>query len=338
MSHRFLTADGAGRRIAVGQRKSPAGRAALAAAAFTAAAVSAAIVAAISVDSAATTGAIAAARAGEAIASVARPTASTPGPMAPTASTPIGLVRPHPTRGDVNRFLGLALGRRLSPIRGRRHSGQQRRQSNRRGLEPPRPAAGLPQQRQAWGNDVRNNFNHWDMYGAGWYQNHPDAWLAAGWGAGAAWNAATWPAIGAWFGGYGGYGGSGTGPIDYDYGNNIVYQNNDVYIDGQDVDTATQYYNQVADQADNGAEAAADENGAVAAAGRLRADPRRAATVEQPPCNWPSTSRESSAAITPTRWPTRPRPSKDRSTRRRSAWLGRWATISRRCSKPGSTT
>ncbi len=87
------------------------------------------------------------------------------------------------------------------------------------------------------------------------------AWAAAGWGAGAAWTAATWPALGAWFGGFGGYGGYGTGPIDYDYGNNIVYQNNDVYMNGQDVDTASQYYDQVAAQADNGAQATADSNG-----------------------------------------------------------------------------
>jgi len=130
------------------------------------------------------------------------------------------------------------------------------------GWNRPNSAAGRwnPADRQAWGNNVRNNFNHWDTYGAGWYHNNPDAWLAAGWGVGAAWNAATWPALGSWFGDFGGYGGYGTGPIDYDYGNNIVYQNNDVYIDGQDVDTAAQYYDEVANQADAGAEAAVDEN------------------------------------------------------------------------------
>ncbi|HEX4144862.1 MAG TPA: hypothetical protein VHY91_15265 [Pirellulales bacterium] len=165
-----------------------------------------------------------------------------------------------PTRGDVNRFLGLPSDEGFHQLTGAAANNAARATGG--GWNRPGDAAGrwTPAQRQAWGNNVRNNFNHWDAYGAGWYQNHPDAWLATGWGAGAAWNVATWPAVGAWFGSFGGYGGYGTGPIDYNYGGNIVYQNNDVYMDGQDVDTAAQYYNQVADQADGGAEANANEN------------------------------------------------------------------------------
>ncbi len=64
---------------------------------------------------------------------------------------------------------------------------------------------------------------------------------------------------GAWFGSGGG--GSGTGPIDYDYGNNIAYQGDQVYVNGQDAESAVDYYDQVSAQADSGAEAQASTDG-----------------------------------------------------------------------------
>ena len=100
----------------------------------------------------------------------------------------------------------------------------------------------------------------------------------------------------------------GTGPIDYDYGNNIVYQNGDVYMNGQNVDTAAEYYNQVADQADGGADATANANGQWLPLGVFALDPGATSSNPTACCNWPSTRRELSAAITPTRWPTRPSP------------------------------
>ena len=44
-------------------------------------------------------------------------------------------------------------------------------------------------------------------------------------------------------------------PIYYDYGNNITYQDNSVYVDGQDVGTADEYYEQAQGLADTGAQA-----------------------------------------------------------------------------------
>jgi hypothetical protein len=51
-------------------------------------------------------------------------------------------------------------------------------------------------------------------------------------------------------------------PIDYDYGNNVSYQDNDVYVNGQAVGSVEQYYNQAATLAQTGtaADAPADSN------------------------------------------------------------------------------
>lgn len=50
-------------------------------------------------------------------------------------------------------------------------------------------------------------------------------------------------------------------PIYYDYGNNITYVDNSVYVNGQDVGTAQQYYNQASDLATQGANTNAPSTG-----------------------------------------------------------------------------
>jgi hypothetical protein len=106
---------------------------------------------------------------------------------------------------------------------------------------------------------VRTNYNHWDVYDRGWYTDHPGAWFAAGWATGAAWRAATWNSVGSWLDYY------PTTPVYYDYGNNITYEDNSVYVNGQDAGTAEQYYQQASDLAQAGstvdasADAAGDE-------------------------------------------------------------------------------
>lgn len=102
---------------------------------------------------------------------------------------------------------------------------------------------------------VRGNFNHWDVYGADWYAGHPGAWCAAGWAAGAAWSTATWANVGTWLSYY------PPQPIDYDYGTDIVYQNNVVYVNGQSAGTADEYYDQAADLAASGSKADAPADG-----------------------------------------------------------------------------
>ena len=96
---------------------------------------------------------------------------------------------------------------------------------------------------------VRGNFNHWDIYGRTWYTAHPGAWRAARWPAGAAWTAAAWNSVGAWMSYY------PTEPVYYDYGNTVTYQDDNVYVNGQDAGTAEQYYQQASTLAADGAQA-----------------------------------------------------------------------------------
>ncbi len=95
---------------------------------------------------------------------------------------------------------------------------------------------------------VRNNFNYYNCFHPGWYTNHPGCWFAAGWGAGWAWQWATWPALIGWYPIVG-------EPIDYDYGDTVVYQNNNVYVNGQDDGTAQNYATQAITLADQGQQA-----------------------------------------------------------------------------------
>ncbi len=98
---------------------------------------------------------------------------------------------------------------------------------------------------------VRTNYNHWGYYGRDWYARYPSAWSAAGWATGTAWRACAWSDAAA----YCGY--TAAPPVYYDYGNNITYQDNSVYVDGQDVGSGEQYYDQAAGLASTGAAAEA---------------------------------------------------------------------------------
>ena len=102
---------------------------------------------------------------------------------------------------------------------------------------------------------VRGNFNHWNCYGAGWYTAHRGAWAAAGWATGAAWRPATWKSVGAWMSYY------PSAPVYYDYGNTVTYQDNSVYVNGQEAGTSEQYYDQAHSLATTGAQADAPANG-----------------------------------------------------------------------------
>lgn len=55
--------------------------------------------------------------------------------------------------------------------------------------------------------------------------------------------------MGVWFGWY------DVPPMYYDYGTNVTYVNNNVYVNGQDVGTAAQYYQQADQLATTGANA-----------------------------------------------------------------------------------
>jgi uncharacterized protein (TIGR03000 family) len=89
----------------------------------------------------------------------------------------------------------------------------------------------------ARGAAVRGGFYHYGAFNAGWWTAHPAAWRPLGWNAATAWRWATWPALTGWFGWT-------APPVYYDYGTTIVYQGDQVYVNGQPGPTAAAYYQQ----------------------------------------------------------------------------------------------
>lgn len=125
-----------------------------------------------------------------------------------------------------------------------------------------RPGAGAggfnrvtPTERYNTASNVRNNYNHWGTYSSAWYRRYPGAWYATGWATGYAWNACTWDTMA----GYYGYG--TTQPMYYDYGNNVTYDGNNVYVNGQDAGTSEEYYDQASELASTGSQSEASQDG-----------------------------------------------------------------------------
>ncbi len=99
-------------------------------------------------------------------------------------------------------------------------------------------------------NNINSMRNKWNRPGnrpfdRNWWGRHPHTgahWRwHTGWGrhpAGWCWRPATWAAFGTWFAW------SWPKPYTYDYGNTVVYQDNSVYVDGNEVASAEVYYEQ----------------------------------------------------------------------------------------------
>ena len=92
---------------------------------------------------------------------------------------------------------------------------------------------------------VRTGFGYYNCFHPNWYGTHPGAWTAANWAAASAWRAATWASL------YG-FCAFPAQPMYYDYGNTIVYQDNSVYVNGDDIGTAQQYAQTATAIADQG--------------------------------------------------------------------------------------
>src|SRR5262249_52026973 len=94
---------------------------------------------------------------------------------------------------------------------------------------------------------------HYGCFHGGWWGRYPGAWRAAAWTtAGAVWGAATWASCA-------NYCGYPAEPIYYDYGTNVVYQGNTVYVNGDSVATQEQYTEQAVTIADTGRQAEASK-------------------------------------------------------------------------------
>src|SRR5262245_12160493 len=85
---------------------------------------------------------------------------------------------------------------------------------------------------------IRSGFGYYGCFHPAWYTAHPGCWAAAGWAAGAAWAAPAYGAVASYCDL------DAAAAPDYDYGSAIVYQNNNVYVNGEDAGTAEQYAQQ----------------------------------------------------------------------------------------------
>lgn len=95
---------------------------------------------------------------------------------------------------------------------------------------------------------VRQAVVRYPCFRPGWYAQHPGAWFAAGWVAGTVWRAATWPVCANFWG-------IAAEPVYYVYGENVVYQDDGVYFDGEKAYALDVYAEKAAALADAGREA-----------------------------------------------------------------------------------
>jgi hypothetical protein len=100
------------------------------------------------------------------------------------------------------------------------------------------------------------NGNH--VFTPAWCGAHPWGWHPAGYTA-AAWATAVWRPL-AWTSAAAIIG-ANVAPAYYDYGDNITYQNGDVYYGDQSIGTQQQYYQEAANIADSASDVSNDDNG-----------------------------------------------------------------------------
>lgn len=93
---------------------------------------------------------------------------------------------------------------------------------------------------------VRSGCAHYhNCFTRGWYAQYPGAWFTAGLVAGAAWNSASYSDVYA-------SGGYPPQPVTYDYGTNVVYEGDQVYVNGDAAGTTAEYTEQATAIADAG--------------------------------------------------------------------------------------
>lgn len=95
---------------------------------------------------------------------------------------------------------------------------------------------------------VRQGVAHYPCFRPGWYARYPAAWFAAGWTAAMVWRGPAWGTCAGWCG-------YPLVPIYYDYGENIVYQDNGVYLAGEPLASPAEFAEQAVVLADAGRDA-----------------------------------------------------------------------------------
>ncbi|MDZ4836219.1 MAG: hypothetical protein SGJ27_20770, partial [Candidatus Melainabacteria bacterium] len=91
----------------------------------------------------------------------------------------------------------------------------------------------------ARGSSVRNAFNHYDLFNRDFYGRYDRAWGYPEWGAAWPWGYTGWGDLCSFWGDQ-----DSAVPVEYDYGNNITYQDDMVYYGNQPFESASDYYTQ----------------------------------------------------------------------------------------------
>ena len=107
------------------------------------------------------------------------------------------------------------------------------------------------------GDTIRNNFYNGGWYGGrGWYGDHFNNWWGGGWWGGFGWGLGAGMLAGLAWSDLAGWGGYGSAPVAYDYGTNVCYQDDGVYVGGSRVGSAEEYAQQATTLAASGGSAA----------------------------------------------------------------------------------
>jgi hypothetical protein len=97
------------------------------------------------------------------------------------------------------------------------------------------------------GNYARDHFGYYNHFGHDWWHHYPNAWWANGFAAGF-WAGCSWGALNNWFG-------ANWIPIPYDYGSNVTYVDNSVYLNDDPIAPAADYYQSAAGLVQTGEDA-----------------------------------------------------------------------------------
>ena len=94
---------------------------------------------------------------------------------------------------------------------------------------------------------VRTGFRYYGAFTPAWYARYPRVWRPVRYRVPTVWAVPAWSTIYT-------YCGYPAAPVYYDYGSSVVYQNNNVYVNGVDTATAEQYSQQASTIAQTGAQ------------------------------------------------------------------------------------
>jgi hypothetical protein len=86
----------------------------------------------------------------------------------------------------------------------------------------------------AQGVSVRNRYANANFFTPSWYQSTPGAWYPSNWAGSGVWAPAAWGSVA-------GFCGYTSDPMYYDYGNSLVYQDDQVYYNGDPIASVADY-------------------------------------------------------------------------------------------------